>query len=454
MTIWPRSLQAQLVLRLTAVFLIAAAAGVGALLYESTQTADALRRDELLQRAHELARFVSRDGDGTVRIALPAELDQIYRAATTTDQFAVRSTAGQSLAASQPEFAASTRDWPPADAEPRYIRLKHFGRSGQEYCALTVRAESQAGPISITVARALDGDARVHTVLTDFVFDIAWAIPLFAAATLAVGVWGIRRDLRPVRAVSERAATIAPEATGVRLATDRLPTELVPLVVAINHALDRLERGLTLQRQFTANAAHQLRTPLTILTAQLDELAAGTQADKLRGDVARMNRLIDQLLRVARLDSTPMSIDASVDLTAVAAETVKYLAPWAIDQGRAIGFEAPSGPVLVRGNADAIADALRNLVENAVCHTPPNTEVTVAVSTDGTVEITDHGPGIAPEDRERIFERFWRGPSVKTPGAGLGLAIVAEIARAHGGTIEVGNASGGGAKFSLHLLAA
>src|SRR4051812_39085152 len=157
MTIWPRSLQAQLVLRLTAVFLIAAAAGVGALLYESNQTADALRREELLQRAHELARFVARDTDGAVRVALPAGLDQVYRTSTTTDQFVIRSTTGQPLAASQPEFTASTRDWPTAGAEPRYVRLKHFGRSGQEYCALTVHAESQAGPISVTVARALDG---------------------------------------------------------------------------------------------------------------------------------------------------------------------------------------------------------------------------------------------------------------------------------------------------------
>src|SRR5258708_5017240 len=246
MTIWPRSLQAQLVLRLAAVFLIATASGVAALLYESTQTADVLRRDELLQRAQELARYVERDVDGTVRVALPAELDQIYHAPSATNQFAVRSETGQTFTASQAEFAASTRDWPLGRPEPRYVRLKRFGASGQEYCALTVRADSKAGPVSMTVARTLDGDAWVHTVLSDFVFNIGWAIPLFAAATLAVGVWGIRRDLRPVRAVSERAATIAPESTGIRLATERLPTELVPLVVSINKALDRLEHGLTL----------------------------------------------------------------------------------------------------------------------------------------------------------------------------------------------------------------
>src|SRR5262249_9012745 len=154
-------------------------------------------------------------------------------------------------------------------------------------CALTVRAASQAGPASITVARALDRDALAHTVLKEFAYDIAWAIPLFAVAMLAVGVWSIRRGLRPVRAVSARAASIAPETTGVRLAADGLPSELVPLVTAVNHALDRLERDLILQREFTANAAHQLRTPLTILTAQLGELSGGAQIEGLRGDVAR-----------------------------------------------------------------------------------------------------------------------------------------------------------------------
>ena len=451
MTLWPRSLQAQLVLRLAVVFVIATMIGVGGLFYEGVQTADALRRDELLQRARELARHITRNPDGTIGVALPTELDQVYRAPNATDQFSIRSANGPALAASQPEFARATSGWPLGGAEPRYIRLKRFGPASQEYCALTVGVDSSIGAISVTVGRAIAGDALAHDVLKEFVWDIAWAIPLFAVMMLSVGVWGIRSDLRPIRAVSEHAATIGPETTGERLSTGQLPTELAPLVIAINKAFDRLERGLTLQREFTANAAHQLRTPLAILTAQIDEITEGAQADQLRGDVGRMNRLVEQLLRVARLDTIPLATDDVTDLRLIAAETVKYLAPWAIGQDRAIGFEAPDDPIWVHGDADAIADALRNLVENAVCHTPPKTEVSVSVATNGTVVIADRGPGIPNQDRARIFERFWRGRSTATTGAGLGLAIVAEIVRAHGGTIEVGDSPGGGAAFSLRL---
>jgi signal transduction histidine kinase len=248
-------------------FVTAATIGVGGLFYEGVQTADAMRRDELLQRARELARHIVGNPDGTIAVALPAELDQVYRAPNATDQFSVRSGNGQALAASQPEFARATGDWPLGNAEPRYVRLKRFGPAGQEYCALTVGMDSGFGPVSVTVGRAIAGDALAQDILQDFVWDIAWAIPLFAAVMLTVGVWGVRSDLRPLRADSAHAATIGPESTGVRLATGQLPTELTPLVVAINKAFDRLEQGLTLQREFTANAAHQLRTPLTILTA-------------------------------------------------------------------------------------------------------------------------------------------------------------------------------------------
>lgn len=451
MTLVVRSLQTRLALRLAVVFLVATALGIGALLHEGMQTADRLSDLELTRRAGELAHSVMRGPD---RLELSTRLEEVYSSPAMTEAFAVRKLDRQMLAASGAEFAAVVGEWPAAGADPRYFRLEGFGPTGQDYYGLTIRQDSAAGPLSVTVARASDADALAEALLKEFALKIAWVIPLFAATTLLVAIWSIRQGLRPVLAVSERAAAIGPDAIGVRLPKDGLPTELMPLVSAVNRALDRLENGFVMQRRFTANAAHELRTPLAILTAGLDELPGSPQVGKLRSDAARMNRLVEQLLRVARLDAVPIDVDAAVDLHAVAAQSVAYLAPWVIAHNRRIGFDAPDGPVWVRGNADAIADALRNLIENAVSHTPPRTEVTVSVSPDGTATVADHGGGIPIEDRPHIFERFWRGRGSKGEGAGLGLAIVAEIARAHGGEIEVANTPAGGANFSLRFRAA
>jgi signal transduction histidine kinase len=449
-----RSLQAQLALRLAGVFLFATALGVGALLYEGMDAADALGNGELERRAAEIARHIAPGPDGTPHLDLPPKLDQAYRSPSRTDVFAVRAGDGRVIAASEPDLAAVVARLSADERATHPLRLEEFGPTGQDYYGLIVRTGSAAGPLTVLVARASDADALAHALLREFVLDVAWVIPLFAGATLAVGVWSIRRGLKPVRLASERAASITPDRADVRLPTDALPSELAPLAAAVNRAFDRLEQGFAVQRQFTANAAHELRTPLAILTAGLEALDDGPEVAKLRGDAARMNRLVEQLLRVARLDAAPMDTGTVIDLRATAAACVEYLAPWAISQGRALGFDAPEEPVRVRGDADAVTDALRNLVENAVAHAPPGTEVTVAVHPDGGVSVFDRGPGVAPEDRARVFERFWRGRDERQAGAGLGLAIVAEIARAHGGAVEVGDAPGGGAVFTLKLLRA
>jgi signal transduction histidine kinase len=337
--------------------------------------------------------------------------------------------------------------------QPSFFSLKAFGPMALAYYGETVRVDSNAGPLSVTVAQATGASDFVQTIIRQFVMDIAWIIPLIVALALAVGVMSIRHGLRPVRKVSALAATIGPDRTSIRLPEKDLPTELRPLVGAINKALDRLEYGMLLQRRFTANAAHELRTPLAIITAEIDEVADNGRLASIKEDVARMNRFVDQLLRVARLDSLSLDVSGNVDLTAVVADVVAAMAPLAIRRHRTVGFLEPPQQVTVRGNADAVADALRNVIENAIAYTPPETEVMVIVGAEGSVSVADRGPGVTASDRDQIFERFWRGQGKKAPGAGLGLAIVKEIVEAHGGSVEVTDNLGGGALFTLQFRA-
>ena len=259
-----------------------------------------------MQRAAEIAQNVTAGPGGTPHLELPAKLDQAYRSPARTDIFAVRVEDGRLIASSEPDLAAVIARSSTAGTKPHPLRLEEFGSTSQDYYGLVVSVASAVGPLAILVARTSDADALAHALLREFVLDIAWVIPLFAAVTLAVGVWSIRRGLGSVRLASERAASITPDRSGVRLPVDALPTELMPLALAVNRALDRLEQAFAVQRQFTANAAHELRTPLAILTAGLEALESNPEVGKLRDDAARMNCLVEQLLRVARLDAAPM----------------------------------------------------------------------------------------------------------------------------------------------------
>jgi signal transduction histidine kinase len=209
-----------------------------------------------------------------------------------------------------------------------------------------------------------------------------------------------------------------------------------------------------LQREFTADAAHELRTPLSILRTRVETLDDPGVAKELRQDIEAMSRVVSQLLDIAELEAFAIDPKEVADLQAAAAEVAGFVAPLALEQGREIALSGAAAPVFVKGNAEMIKRAIRNLAENAIRHTPKDTVVEFVVEENGKVTVQDRGPGISDEERELIFRRFWRRDRNSQGSSGLGLSIVQRIAELHGATIAVENRVMGGAQFSLHFIPA
>ena len=444
-----RSLQFRLVIRLTILYVAATVIILGVLMYRAYETTGTLNNRELSLRATDLAQAVSVDPGGIAHLRLPDELKAAYDAAPGVDIYVIRGRGNQVIAASPRAFGALVKAWPAATDDPDFFDLQDPSIGAEDYFGLSIRQSSAAGPLSISVARGANADALIHSILQDFVLDIAWIIPVLVAVTLAIGILAIRSVLRPIREISDMAAAIGPNATNIRLSDEKLPNEIAPLVAAMNRALDRLQQGFVVQRQFTANAAHELRTPLAIITAALDTMEGNDELNKLKADVARMNRLVEQLLGVARLDAIALDVSSVVDLNVAVAGVVESMAAWALNHSITIAFNGCDPAVTVKGNKHAIADAIRNLVENAVVHSPAGGEVTVSTRHDGSVSVADQGSGVPINDRQSIFRRFWRGKNAASQGAGLGLAIVSEIMKVHHGRVAVESGPRGGAIFTL-----
>jgi signal transduction histidine kinase len=284
--------------------------------------------------------------------------------------------------------------------------------------------------------------------LPDYVAYIVLAMLMSGGAAW----FAVRHGLRPLRSAAERVSRIDLGSLDQRLRSDDAPLEVAPFVEAVNEALVRLDAGAARQRRFTANAAHELRTPLAIMRARLEDENARLASLKreLLGDAGRLRAIVEQMLVAARLTEGQLPLDQRVDLSATVAAVVAMILPLAMDRGRLVDFDADSEaePPTTMGNERAIECVLTNLIDNALRAEPKGGTVLVRVGADGVVTVSDHGEGIAPADRNRIFEPFWR-KNEASPGAGLGLAISREIMDAHGGRIFLEETPGGGATFVL-----
>jgi signal transduction histidine kinase len=439
------SLQARLSLRLATLFVLMFVAGMVMLSTRYRADSVELHAERLDRAIAAVAAGIARDAGGAVTLTLPAGLD--------LEDYVVRTLDGRILASSSP--AAATRLAPPP-AEWGQGIYTDTGSSGDGLVRATAfaRMPTAAGLALIEVSDVRSYvDVSRRGMLDALTGDVLPIMLPLMAAVLIIGVLTIRDSLAPMQKLARRAARISPTATDVRLPAAGLPPELKPMVVAINGALDRLDEGFRMQREFTADAAHELRTPLAILATHLDSLENRQVAAALRADVERMSRLVNQLLSVATLEALAVAPDEIADLQAIAVDVAGSLAPLALKRGRSLAVTGATAPVAVRGNAESLRQALRNLIENALQHTPAGTEVEIEVTDEPAVHVSDRGPGVPPELRNRVVQRFWRADRRKGEGSGLGLAIVSRILAAHGGRLAVDDAVGGGARFSLHLPA-
>ena len=309
---------------------------------------------------------------------------------------------------------------------------------------------------------------EVTSSLHRLIFIEAAAAALLLAM-LAAGSWLImRRGLRPLEEMATSASSISAGALDQRVAPADGRTEVGQLGLALNTMLSELEDAFGERdatelrlRQFLADASHELRTPLTSIQgfAELFRLdPTGERIDlpvvlrRIEEESARMEKLVAELLLLARLDQTPPAEREPVDLAVLAADACSDAVAMAPD--RPVTLDAPE-PVMVLGDDDHLRRAIGNLVTNAVRHTPARSALEVTAHDVGgraVVTVRDHGAGLDPEALQHVFDRFWRADAARVGGgAGLGLSIVAAIAHEHGGTVDAGNAVGGGAVFAISL---
>jgi two-component system, OmpR family, sensor kinase len=343
------------------------------------------------------------------------------------------------------------------------------GRGPHEPSYRVVASSLGPGEVAVVAIPLTAVDDTLHRLVLVEGLVIAGILLVLAAVAWIV----VRNSLLPLDRIGHTAGRIAGGDLSHRVEATDERTEVGRVGVALNRMLDRLEQAFSERRasedrlrQFIGDASHELRTPLASIRgyAELFRMGAARKPEdvekamrRIEDEAARMGVLVEDLLTLARLDEVVDAPHAEVDLAHLARDTVADAHATAPD--RAIEIRA-DGPAVVLGDAHQLRQVLGNLVRNALVHTPAGSPIDVSVGRedgDVRVEVRDHGPGLPTDDPDAIFERFWRaegGRERGKSGAGLGLAIVAGIVRAHGGRVTARNADGGGAAFTVVLPAA
>ena len=391
------------------------------------------------------------DDDKDIEVDVPPAADEILRSDPQDRVLYVVFDDHGKIVAGDRELLVLPR---PAEANRTILQDVRLG--GQTLRTASFRYESPALSATVIVAETTVKRTRAARRI---LMAILWPNLLLITAALLLVYFGVRFALRPLDALGERIALRGPGDFSL-LAEDDVPAEAGPLVRAINRLMGHLDKAGQAQQVFLSNAAHQLRTPLAGLQTQL-ELAveslppeARPRIERLRDSTRRLAHFTHQMLALARSSSEGALISDRhpVDLAGLLEDAASDLLDAAVAKDIDLGFE--TGPAMVEGSRWMLREMVANLIENAITYTPTGGRVTARCGVDvagaACVEVEDSGPGIPPEERERIFERFYRLGGSGGGGTGLGLAIVKGVAERHSATISVlAGADGCGTRFRV-----
>ncbi|MCC4603057.1 sensor histidine kinase [Xanthomonas campestris] len=295
----------------------------------------------------------------------------------------------------------------------------------------------------------LDLDASLVPFYPKWVWDSSRGLMLTGAGMFVIFVLIVGINVIMIGRITAVTRSFDPKHLDRKLPEAGLPSEVVPLVQAVNEMITKVDQAQKRREFFLSTAAHEMRTPLTVLRTRLEMLADGALKDKLVGDVGRLTMLANQLLKLMSI-SGGRKLESLVDLGASCRRVIGERAPLAEARGVQLELRCGDGPVRVLGDPGLLDVAIANLVDNAVSFSPDGGRVEVGVSERAEVWVQDTGPGIAAEHLPTLFEPFAKFPPNRN-GHGLGLAIVKAIAELHGGSVTAANVAQAGARFSLTL---
>jgi len=393
---------------------------------------DVLADLELRERAGTLASKIKFDANGTP-IELDVredDLDWLYDSLPHETAYRVLDAMGNVVLVSR----AGDAFWPPGGNGPRLDRDSFvFERNGATLYGATEPFEHQGRQWYLQFATS---ERLMKLIQHKFALPyMGTGIGIFSAVLIvAFGLCAyiaLRYALKPLRGISDAAAAISPRSLHERLQAEAMPAEIRPLVDSFNRVLERLEIGYRLQQEFLGNAAHELKTPLALIRAQIELKEDGENNRDLLNDVEYMTRQVQQLLLLAEASEAHNYKIATVRVQEIAYEVVFYLQRMAESADVCLTVSAAAGDVKWQADRGALFTLLKNLLENAIQHAPAKTVVSLDIHND-TVTVRDCGPGVDRAQLPQLFERFWRGAHRRDHGAGLGLAICQEIAMAHG----------------------